>query len=152
MNEWKLNFKIVYVAVFLFLNLPNAYSQKQYLPLPDGNSVTIREGETPKDTWLRAQQMYPESFKIKTIPISKKYDTDYFNQCKLKAAKETSTDYALVTALQSCEYKATPKKCREFGIETDRFGNEKGDKRVACVEECTNAKPYSKLFGECSKG
>jgi hypothetical protein len=152
MNEWKLNFKITCIAVFLFLNLPDAYSQKQYLPLPDGSSVTIRDGETPKETWARAQQMYPDAFKIKVIPNNKKYDTDYFYQCKLKAAKETSTDYALISAIQSCEYKATPKKCREFGIETDSFGNEKGDKRVACVEECAIANPYSKSFGECSKG
>jgi hypothetical protein len=34
----------------------------QYLPLPDGNSVTIREGETPQQAYARAQQMYPESF------------------------------------------------------------------------------------------
>ena len=36
----------------------------KYLPLPDGNSVTIREGETPDQAWQRAQQMYPASFGI----------------------------------------------------------------------------------------
>ena len=35
----------------------------QYLPLPDGSSVTIREGESPRDAWARAQKMYPEAFK-----------------------------------------------------------------------------------------
>lgn len=34
----------------------------QYLPLPDGSSVTIRDGETPTQAWERAQQMYPEAF------------------------------------------------------------------------------------------
>ena len=34
----------------------------QYLPLPDGSSVTIREGESPQDAWARAQRMYPEAF------------------------------------------------------------------------------------------
>ena len=34
----------------------------KYLPLPDGNSVTIREGETASQAWQRAQQMYPASF------------------------------------------------------------------------------------------
>lgn len=34
----------------------------QYLPLPDGSSVTIREGESPQQAWARAQQMYPEAF------------------------------------------------------------------------------------------
>jgi hypothetical protein len=32
------------------------------LPLPDGSYITAREGETPADTWARAQQMYPEAF------------------------------------------------------------------------------------------
>lgn len=32
------------------------------LPLPDGTSVTIREGETPEETWLRAIREYPEAF------------------------------------------------------------------------------------------
>jgi len=40
----------------------------QYLPLPDGSSVTIREGETPQQTWARAQQMYPEAFGVKAAP------------------------------------------------------------------------------------
>lgn len=40
----------------------------QALPLPDGRYVTIREGETPADTWLRAQQMYPEAFGPKAAP------------------------------------------------------------------------------------
>lgn len=40
----------------------------QYLPLPDGSSVTIREGETPQQTWARAQQMYPEAFAKKAAP------------------------------------------------------------------------------------
>jgi len=34
----------------------------QYLPLPDGSSVTIREGESPQEAWARAQRMYPEAF------------------------------------------------------------------------------------------
>ena len=37
----------------------------QALPLPDGSFVTIREGETPQDTWARAQKMYPDAFKAK---------------------------------------------------------------------------------------
>ena len=37
----------------------------QALPLPDGRFVTIREGETPADTWARAQRMYPEAFASK---------------------------------------------------------------------------------------
>jgi hypothetical protein len=37
----------------------------QALPLPDGRYVTIREGETPADTWARAQQMYPDAFGAK---------------------------------------------------------------------------------------
>ena len=34
----------------------------QYLSLPDGNSVTIREGETPMQTLARAMRDFPNSF------------------------------------------------------------------------------------------
>ena len=40
----------------------------QALPLPDGRFVTIREGETPAQTWERAQRMYPEAFASKGAP------------------------------------------------------------------------------------
>ena len=34
----------------------------QYVPLPDGSSVTVQPGETPKEAWARAQRQYPEAF------------------------------------------------------------------------------------------
>ena len=34
----------------------------KYLTLPDGNSVTIREGETPAQAFARAQRDFPNSF------------------------------------------------------------------------------------------
>ena len=37
----------------------------QYLPLPDGSFVTIRENETPLQAYERATQQYPEAFGIK---------------------------------------------------------------------------------------
>ena len=40
----------------------------QSVLLPDGNSVTIREGETPESAYARAQQMYPNSFAGKKPP------------------------------------------------------------------------------------
>jgi hypothetical protein len=40
----------------------------QYLPLPDGSTVTIRDGETPQQAYARAQQMYPEAFAQKQAP------------------------------------------------------------------------------------
>jgi hypothetical protein len=36
----------------------------QYLPLPDGSSVTVQKGETPQQAWFRAQQQYPDAFGI----------------------------------------------------------------------------------------
>jgi len=36
----------------------------QYLPLPDGSFVTVREGEQPADAWERAQREYPTAFGI----------------------------------------------------------------------------------------
>ena len=129
-----------------------ANAQKQALPLPDGSYVTIREGETPLQTWIRAQAMYPKAFGMESIPENKKYDLDYFNDCKLKIMKEAKTDVALMLAIDSCKYKAIPKKFRAFQIKKDAVGNEKADELIICVEECNKANSISKLFGECSKG
>jgi hypothetical protein len=35
----------------------------QYVPLPDGTYVTVRENETPQEAYARARQEYPEAFK-----------------------------------------------------------------------------------------
>jgi len=37
----------------------------QYLPLPDGSFVTVREGETPLQAYERATKEYPDAFGIK---------------------------------------------------------------------------------------
>jgi len=42
----------------------------QYLPLPDGSFVTVREGETPLQAYERATKEYPEAFGI-TPPAPK---------------------------------------------------------------------------------
>ena len=49
----------------------------KYLTLPDGNSVTIREGETPEQTWARAQRDFPNSFP-KTQTQEVKPETGFF--------------------------------------------------------------------------
>lgn len=129
-----------------------AFSQQMYLPLPDGSSLKIRDGETTEQAWLRASQMYPEAFGFKKLRPGQKYDVDYFNSCKLSAAKSTVGQLAMISAIQACEYKAIPKKCRAFSVNKDTLGNETGADRVKCVEQCNNANPYSKSLGECSKG
>ena len=42
----------------------------QYLPLPDGSSVTIRDGETPEQAWARAIESYPEAFGLEPTEIT----------------------------------------------------------------------------------
>ena len=37
----------------------------QYLDLPDGSGIQLREGESADQAWSRAQQMYPDAFGIK---------------------------------------------------------------------------------------
>jgi hypothetical protein len=34
----------------------------QYVPLPNGSYVTVREGETPQQAFARARREYPEAF------------------------------------------------------------------------------------------
>jgi hypothetical protein len=53
----------------------------QYLPLPDGSTVTIREGESPQQAYARAQQMYPEAFKSLQAPAAPK-ETTFGGQTK----------------------------------------------------------------------
>lgn len=36
----------------------------QYIPLPDGSSLKLREGETPAEGWMRAQRTYPDAFAV----------------------------------------------------------------------------------------
>lgn len=64
----------------------------QYLPLPDGTSVTIREGETPAQAWARAQQMYPEAFGVATRP---KQDTTGFKAAAAAGLERLKGEAAL---------------------------------------------------------
>ena len=36
----------------------------QYLPLPDGSFLTLKDGQDPKDAWLKAIEKYPEAFGV----------------------------------------------------------------------------------------
>ena len=135
----------------MILSLNLSIQAAQYLPLPDGSSVTVRDGETPKETWARAQRMYPEAFKT-SIPNEKKYDVDYYNDCLLKNTKDQTSNATIALAMQACEHKAIPKKCREFQIELSPTGFESGDKRIQCVEECKKSNYLSNAVGECRKG
>jgi hypothetical protein len=145
--------KYVALLITLFIGLNELHAQqKQYLPLPDGNSVQIRDGESPTGAWLRAQKMYPESFGMKRIDDDKKMDIDWFNECRTRVAKEAKTDTALFHMLQSCSQQAVPQRCRAYSIKSDALGNETGQERVKCIEECSRANYYSKTFGECKKG
>ena len=141
-----------FLLLLLVLNLQQVHAEKRYIELPDGSYFEIRKDERPEDAILEAARKYPEAFVIKKIPDSKKYDVDFFNSCKLSAAKSTVSQAAMISAIQACQYKAIPKKCRALSITTDRHGNETGADRVKCVEQCNNANAYSKSLGECSKG
>jgi len=52
----------------------------QAVPLPDGSYVAIREGETPQQAYARAQQMYPEAFRV-AAPAAPK-ETTFGGQTK----------------------------------------------------------------------
>lgn len=135
----------------MILSLNFSIRAAQYLPLPDGTYATVREGESPKEAWIRAMRMYPDAFKT-TIPNEKKYDLDYYNDCLLKSTKDQVSNAAIRLAMQACEHKAIPKKCKEFQIEVSPTGVETGEKRIQCIEECKKSSYLSNTVGECRKG
>jgi len=149
MHKFKFIYRLLLALTSISFAVVNAHAV-QYLPLPDGSSVTIREGETPEQAWARAINMYPQAFGNVRVPKQKIMDLDWYNECKLKAA--TTSNASITAAVQACEYKAVPKKCRIHNIDKDALGNEKGESRIQCVEECNKANYYSKTLGECSKG
>ena len=65
------------------------------LPLPDGTTVAIREGETPEQTWERAQRMYPEAFggRKETGP---KQDTSGFKAAASAGATRLGGEFELL--------------------------------------------------------
>jgi hypothetical protein len=146
---------IKYVALLITLFIgPNELhaQQKKYLPLPDGTFLELKEGQSSREAWLKAQTAYPEAFGLKSIDDDKKMDIDWFNECRTRVAKEAKTDTALFHMLQSCSQQAVPQRCRAYSIKSDALGNETGQERVKCIEECSRANYYSKTFGECKKG
>lgn len=70
----------------------------QYVPLPDGNSVKVREGETPAQAYERAQTMYPESFGIKKGEDKPKEDTKGFKAAAAAGFERLKGESALTAA------------------------------------------------------
>jgi hypothetical protein len=140
------------IVLFVLFGLQSSFAGKKYLQLPSGANIEIKDGETAQQAWFAAMKKYPEDFGLKQLSDGEKFDVDYFNECKLKAAKSTVSQAAMFSAIQACEYKAVPKKCRIFPVTKDSLGNEVGAERTKCVQECTNANAYAKSFVECGKG
>jgi hypothetical protein len=129
-----------------------AQAQEKYLPLPDGSYLKLRPGETAREGLSRARESYPQAFIVRKIPDDKKFDVEFYNQCKLEKSRDAKTESALWIVLDSCMQLAIPRKCRKFEIQQDRFGNETGDDRIKCVQECMSANVYSRSVGECRRG
>jgi hypothetical protein len=147
---YKSNRKIIISLSCMLLLVSQIAFAVQSVQLPDGTYVTIRPGESPLQAYTRAVDMYPEAFGNVKVPKQKIMDLDWYNECKLKAA--TTSSASIQAAVQACEYKAVPKKCRIHNVNKDALGNEKADLRIQCVEECSKANYYSKTLGECSRG
>jgi len=140
------------ILIFIFLQILSLAYANQYLKLPDGTYYEVKDGVSALDATVEAQRKYPEAYGLFRIDEEKKYDAEWFNDCKQKAAKEVHVDNAMIASIQACKFKAVPKKCRAYQITNDRLGNEVGKERIQCIEDCKNANIYSKTFGECSKG
>jgi len=116
----------------------------QYLPLPDGSFIALREGESAALAWERAQRMYPEAFGIQPqTSEGSLYDVDYFSSCVLKELDKAKTDFAVGQMREACKHKATPKICRTAAAPNER---------ARCVRSCKEASYLSKSAGDCSRG
>ena len=90
------------------------------LPLPDGTTVAIREGETPAQTWERAQRMYPEAFGLEEEkPVSKQDTTGFkaaaaagFERLKGEAALTAGKAGLMDEAKAQQEYEAAQKRAQ----------------------------------------
>jgi hypothetical protein len=84
----------------------------KYVPLPDGNSVKVREGETPDQAWERAQQMYPESFGGRK-DAAPKQDTSGFKAAASAGATRLGGEFELLKGkLGVKERSRSPKRIR----------------------------------------
>jgi hypothetical protein len=145
---------LIAIALFpILISISHSQSNKpQYLRLPDGSHIQIKEGESADQAWLQAMRKYPEAFGLVVIPDNKKMDLDWFNTCRATGVKDAKTNAAISQMVAACKHKAVPKKCRGFDLKTDSLGNEVGEERIKCVEQCLSANAISKSLGECSKG
>ncbi len=142
--------KIIISLTWMLLLVSQIGFAVQSVQLPDGGYFPIKEGETPTQALREAMKLYPQAFGNVRVPKQKIMDLDWYNECKLKAA--STANASIHAAVQACEYKAVPKKCRVHNVDKDALGNESADLRIQCVAECSKANYYSKSLGECSRG
>jgi hypothetical protein len=147
------NFALVAILFCTLISISHSQPNKpQYLRLPDGTHIQIKEGESADQAWFQAMRKYPEAFGLVVIPDNKKMDLDWFNTCRATGVKDAKTNAAISQMVAACKHKAVPKKCRVFDLKTDSLGNEVGEERIKCVAQCISANAISKSIGECSKG
>ena len=142
----------IFILIFSNIHKVDAKDEGKFLRMPDGNSIQIKPGQTADEAWIQAWSKFPKSFGLYVIPDEKIMDLDWFNECRAKAVKGATIDLAVVQIVKACKYQAVPKKCRNFEISKDYLGNEIGEARIKCVEQCEAAGMFSKRVGECRKG
>ena len=98
------------------------------LPLPDGTTVAIREGETAAQTWERAQRMYPEAFGLEKEAVKSKQDTSGFKAAASAGATRLGGEFELLKgklglkseAEAQKEYEAAQKRAQERFTPTEK--------------------------------
>jgi hypothetical protein len=98
------------------------------LPLPDGTTVAIREGETAAQTWERAQRMYPEAFGLEKEAAKPKQDTSGFKAAASAGATRLGGEFELLKgklgvkseAEAQKEYEAAQKRAQERFTPTEK--------------------------------
>ena len=94
----------------------------QYLNLPDGSGIKLREGESPDQAWSRAQQMYPDAFGIeeKKKEVPKEQPQSGFTPAFKASASQLKADMANLAGKTGF---ITPERAEEINKEEKEYQN-----------------------------
>jgi len=93
----------------------------QYLHLPDGSGIALKEGEDPKEVWARAQQLYPDAFGImpkKEAPAPTEQPQSGFVPAFKSSASQLKADLAALAGKTGI---IAPERAEQIGKEEAEY-------------------------------